>query len=173
MKICALLLPHGEPDIEGERIEGEIKEQGNFDFAIWHFSLKCFQVMRTVHPSSISLSNVSFCVPILGSKNVTCLSDGPALHGFQIRPLTYSFLRGLAAPVIWKVRVLCYELTDVTLAWEDGQWVEAHKIILAGCSPKKSTLTLMFELNGSYSYVQETETATANRSRFWLPKIRT
>ena len=125
------------------------------------------------HPSSISLSNVSFCVPILGSKNVTCLSDGPALHGFQIRSLTYSFLRGLAAPVIWKVRVLCYEFTDVTLAWEDGQWVEAHKIILAGCSPKKSTPTLMFELNGSYSYVQETKTATANRSRFWLPKIRT
>ena len=24
------------------------------------------------HPSLISLSNVSFCVPILGSKNVTC-----------------------------------------------------------------------------------------------------
>ena len=90
-----------------------------------------------LHPSSISLSNVSFCVPILGSKNVTCLSDGPALHGFQIRTLTYSFLRELAAPVIWKVRVLCYEFTDVTLAWEDGQWVEAHKIILAGCSPKK------------------------------------
>ena len=45
------------------------------------------------------------------------------------------FLIGLAAPV-WKVRVLCYEFTDVTLAWEDGQWVEAHKIILAGCSPK-------------------------------------
>ena len=54
----------------------------------------------TLHPSSVSLSNVSFCVPILGSKNVTCLSDGPALHGFQIRSLTYSFLRGLAAPVI-------------------------------------------------------------------------
>ena len=130
-------------------------------------------VLSTKHPSSISLSNVSFCVPILGSKNVTCLSDGPALHGFQIRTLTYSFLRGLAAPVIWKVRVLCYEFTDVTLAWEDGQWVEAHKIILAGCSPKKSTPTLMFELNGSYSDVQKTKTKTANRSRFWLPKIRT
>ena len=47
-------------------------------------------------------------------------------------------LRGLAALVIWKVRVLWYEFTDVTLAWEDGQWVEAHKIILAGCSPKKA-----------------------------------
>ena len=92
----------------------------------------------TRHLSSISLSNVSFCVPILGTKNGTCLSDGPALHGFQIRTFTYSFLRGLAAPVIWKVRVLCYEFTDVTLAWEDGQWVEAHKIILAGCSPKKA-----------------------------------
>ena len=125
------------------------------------------------HPSSISLSNVSFCVPILGSKNVTCLSDAPALRGFQRRTLTYSFLRRLAAQVIGKVRVLCYEFTDVTLAWEDGQWVEAHKIILTGCSPKKSTLTLMFELNGSYSDVQKTITKSANRSRFWLPKIRT
>ena len=90
------------------------------------------------HPSSISLSNVSFCVPILGTKNVTCLSDGTALHGFQKEHSLIHFLRGLAAPVIWKVRVLCYEFTDVTLAWEDGQWVEAHKIILAGCSPKKA-----------------------------------
>ena len=90
-----------------------------------------------MHPSSISLSNVSLCVPILGTKNGTCLSDGPALRGFQKRTLTYSFLRGLAAPVIRKVRVLCYEFTGVTLAWEDGQWVETHKIILAGCSPKK------------------------------------
>ena len=93
------------------------------------------------HPSSISLSNVSFCVPILGTKNVTCLSDAPALRGFQRRTLTYSFSRGLAAPVIGKVRVLCYEFTGVTLAWEDGQWVEAHKDILAGCSPKTSTPT--------------------------------
>ena len=82
-------------------------------------------------------------------------------------------LRGLAAPVIWKVRVLWYEFTDVTLAWEDGQWVEAHKIILAGCSPNKSTPALMFELNASYSDVQKTKTKTANRSRFWLPKNRT
>ena len=92
----------------------------------------------TLHPSSISLSNVSFCVPILGTKNVTCLSDGTALRGFQKEHSLIHFLRGLAAPVIWKVRVLCYEFTDVTLAWEDGQWVEAHKIILAGCSPKKA-----------------------------------
>ena len=125
------------------------------------------------HPSSISLSNVSFCVPILGTKNVTCLSDGTALRGFQKEHSLIHFLRGLAAPVIWKVRVLCYEFTDVTLAWEDGQWVEAHKIILAGCSPNKSTPALMFELNGSYSDVQKTKTKTANRSRFWLPKIRT
>ena len=90
------------------------------------------------HPSSILLSNVSFCVPILGTKNVTCLSDAPALLGFQRRTLTYSFLRGLAAPVIGKVRVLCYEFTGVTLGWEDGQWVEAHKVILTGCSPKKA-----------------------------------
>ena len=129
--------------------------------------------LPTGHPSSISLSNVSFCVPILGSKNVTCLSDAPALHGFQRRTLTYSFLRGLAAPVIGKVRVLCYEFTGVTLAWEDGQWVEAHKDILAGCSPKTSTPTLMFQLNGSYTDVQKTIAKTANRSRFWLPKIRT
>ena len=73
-------------------------------------------VPLTRHPSSISLSNVSFCVPILGTKNVTCLSDAPALRGFQRRTLTYSFLRGLAAPVIGKVRVLCYEFTGVTLA---------------------------------------------------------
>ena len=31
----------------------------------------------------------------------------------------------------------------------------------------------MFELNGSYSDVQKTKTKTANRSRFWLPKIGT
>ena len=31
----------------------------------------------------------------------------------------------------------------------------------------------MFELNGSYSDVQKTITKRANRSRFWLPKIRT
>ena len=49
----------------------------------------------------------------------------------------------------------------------------AGKIILAGCSPKKSTPTLMFELNGSYSDVQKTKTKTANRSRFWLPKVGT
>ena len=125
------------------------------------------------HPSSISLSNVSFCVPILGTKNVTCLSDGTALRGFQKEHSLIHFLRGLAAPVIWKVRVLCYEFTDVTLAWEDGQWVEAHKIILAGCSPNKSTPALMFELNCSYSDVQKTKTKTANRSRFWLPKVGT
>ena len=29
----------------------------------------------------------------------------------------------------------------------------------------------MFELNGSYSDVQKTKTKTANRSRFWLPKV--
>ena len=31
----------------------------------------------------------------------------------------------------------------------------------------------MFELNGSYSDVQKTKTKTANRSRFWLPKVGT
>ena len=38
-------------------------------------------------------------------------------------------------------------------------------------SPKKSTPTLMFEPNGSYSDVQKTKTKTANRFCFWLPKI--
>ena len=46
-----------------------------------------------LHPSSIPLSNVSFYVPILGSKKGTCLSDGPALRGFQKGKLTYSFER--------------------------------------------------------------------------------
>ena len=45
------------------------------------------------HPSSIPLSNVSFYVPILGSKKGTCLSDGPALRGCQKEKLTYSFER--------------------------------------------------------------------------------
>ena len=92
--------------------------------AVWHL-IQCEwhpAIMRTrlrmlpLHPSSISLSNVSFCVPILGTEIGTCLSDGPALRGFQQRTLTYSFSEGLAAPVIRKVRVLCYEFTDVTLA---------------------------------------------------------
>ena len=34
------------------------------------------------HLSSIPLSNVSFCAPILGTKNGTCLSDGPAVHAW-------------------------------------------------------------------------------------------
>ena len=66
-------------------------------------------------------------VCLMGQHCVAFKKEHSAIH----------FLRGLAAPVIWKVRVLCYEFTDVTLAWEDGQWVEAHKIILAGCSQKK------------------------------------
>ena len=28
------------------------------------------------------------------------------------------------------------EFSDVTLAWEDGQQAEAHKVILAGSSPQ-------------------------------------
>ena len=80
-------------------------------------------------------------------------------------------LRGLAALVIWKVRVLWYEFTDVTLAWEDGQWVEAHKIILAGCSPNKSTPALMFELNGSYSDVQKTKMKTETGHVSGCPKL--
>ena len=48
------------------------------------------------------------------------------------------------------------KFTDVTLGWEDGQWVEAHKDILAGGSPKTSTPTLIFLLNGSYTDIQKT-----------------
>ena len=87
-----------------------------FKMALWIDDLAEEAADPTEHPSSISLSNVSFCVPILGTKNVTCLSDAPALRGFQRRTLTYSFLRGLAALVIGKVRVLRFEFTGVTLA---------------------------------------------------------
>ena len=65
------------------------------------------------------------------------------------------------------------EFSDVTLAYEDGQVVEAHNVILAGLSPKTSNPILMFELNGSCSDVQKTKTKTAIRSPFWLPKIGT
>ena len=47
------------------------------------FSEKVANLSRPGGPpdlSSISLYNVSCCVPILGTKNGTCLSDGPALH---------------------------------------------------------------------------------------------
>ena len=51
-------------------------------------------IIFPLHPSTIPLSNVSFYVPILGSKKGTCLSDRPALlHGFQKGKLTYSFER--------------------------------------------------------------------------------
>ena len=86
---------------------------------------------------------------------------------FKKRILTIHFLRGWAAPVLKKVRVLCCEFTDVTLALGNGQWVEAHKDILAGCSPKPH-----FQLNGSFSDVQKSKTKTTSRSSFWLPKIR-
>ena len=38
------------------------------------------------------------------------------------------------------------KFNDVTLAWEDGQLVEAHKVILAGCSPQTNTPTLLSQL---------------------------
>ena len=41
------------------------------------------------------------------------------------------------------------KFNDVTLASEDGQLVEAHKVILAGCSPQTNTPTLLSELTGS------------------------
>ena len=34
------------------------------------------------------------------------------------------------------------EFTDVTLVWEDGQLVDAHKVILISCSPQTSSPTL-------------------------------
>ena len=43
------------------------------------------------------------------------------------------------------------KFTDVTLAWEDGQLYQAHKVISAGCNPQTNTPTLMFELKGSSS----------------------
>ena len=43
---------------------------------------------------------------------------------------------------------------DVTLASEDCQLVEAHKVILAGCSPETNTPTLLSELTGSSSNVE-------------------
>ena len=46
------------------------------------------------------------------------------------------------------------KFNDVTLASEDGQLVEAHKVILAGCSPQTNTPTLLSELTGSSSNVE-------------------
>ena len=100
----------GDYDYEEEE-KGEDDDEEELKMKVAHMASLLGQ-----HPSSISLSNVSFCVLIFGTKNGTCLSDAPALRGFQRRTLTYSFLRGLAAPVIGKVRVLCYEFTGVTLA---------------------------------------------------------
>ena len=86
-----------------------------------------------------------------------CRTDGWWLMGQHCVAKTQliHLFEELAAPVIRKVRVLCYEFTDVTLTWGDGQWV-AHKDILAGISPKTSAPTLMFQLYGSYSDVQKT-----------------
>ena len=114
----------------------------------------------------------SFCVLILGTKNGTCLSDGPALPGFQKRTLTYSFFERIdcsghlksESAVLW-----VHRCGPGLRGWSVG-W--SPQIILAGCSPKKSTPTLKFELNDSYSDVQKTKTKRASRSRFWLPQIR-
>ena len=43
---------------------------------------------------------------------------------------------------------------DVTLASEDCQLVEAHKVILVGCSPQTNTPTLLSKLTGSSSNVE-------------------
>ena len=74
-----------------------VYNRGTFFHYISAGGMGTFQVFYnlhlTLHPSSIPLSNVSFYVPILGSKKGTCLSDGPALRGFQKGKLTYSFER--------------------------------------------------------------------------------
>ena len=60
------------------------------------FSEKVANLSRPGGPpdlSSISLYNVSCCVPILGTKNGTCLSDGPALRGFQKKHSPIHILR--------------------------------------------------------------------------------
>ena len=46
------------------------------------------------------------------------------------------------------------KFNDVTLASEDDQLVEAHKVILAGCSPETNTPTLLSELTSSSSNVE-------------------
>ena len=43
---------------------------------------------------------------------------------------------------------------DVTLASEDCQLVEAHKVILVGCSPQTNTPALLSKLTGSSSNVE-------------------
>ena len=74
-----------------------VYNRGTFFHYISAGGMGTFQVFYnlhlTLHPSSIALSNVSFYVPILGSKKGTCLSDRPALRGFQKGKLTYSFER--------------------------------------------------------------------------------
>ena len=46
------------------------------------------------------------------------------------------------------------KFSDATMAWEDGQLVEAHKVILAGCSPQTNTPTLLSDLTGSSSNME-------------------
>ena len=81
----------------------------------------------------------SFCVLILGTKNGTCLSDGPALPGFQKRTLTYSFFERIdcsghlksESAVLW-VHWCDPGLRGLSVGWRP----QNH--ILAGCSPKKA-----------------------------------
>ena len=47
-------------------------------------------------------------------------------------------------------------MSSLMCPWPE-RMVEAHKVILAGCSLKTSTSMLMFELNGSCSDVQKTK----------------
>ena len=57
------------------------------------------------------------------------------------------------------------KFNDVTLAWEDGQLVEAHKVILAGCSPQTNTPTL---LSGSSSNDRKTKCVKDSDDSNWL-----
>ena len=64
------------------------------------------------------------------------------------------------------------DFTDVTLACDDGQQVEAHKVILADCSPQTNAPTLMFELNGSSSDDRKTQCALYQIENLVSPPFR-
>ena len=55
------------------------------------------------------------------------------------------------------------EFSDVTLACEDGQLVEAHEVILAGPSPKTTIHTPWFQLGDILSSKLQKE-----REGFWV-----
>ena len=90
------------------------------------------------------------------------MSNEPAMLGFQKRTLTHSFSK-----MIRKVKLLYYEFTDLTLTWEDDQWVAVHKVILAGCSPKKNPNPHFL----AEWYYPETRAEMERRFSFLLRKI--